>query len=321
MGRVEDLVVPLGQSPQEAVEVALRLRAEIELGLLDQEHEAADPRVDQPLDAGGERGAAVVLLRRLQVLDRLRRLRVRRDRHEVAAAASRREEEHRRRALAVEVQRRGRTGVEEVRPLSRRRLEADPAAVRALRDVRRVRNRGARLEQHPDRGQNGRPAARRLSDERAELLRLELDRPRGAESVDRDTVEESHAGSSTRFASTRPRSGPRARTGFSGTGSGARPRPVRAAAAAPARRGRARASAGRPTPPRSARRSSARRRTRGSGESRARERARARRARGRGGGNRLRVEVEAVEPRLRPQQSLLLVRKASHTLGVCAISS
>ena len=81
------------------------------------------------------------------------------DGDEVAAAARGGQEHDGRRALAVEVQRRGRAGVEEERLLARGRLEPDPAAVRPARDVGGVRNRRARLEQHPDRRQHRRLAA------------------------------------------------------------------------------------------------------------------------------------------------------------------
>jgi hypothetical protein len=57
--RVEDLVARLCERPQEAVEVALRMRAEIELRLLDQQYEVAQVRVEQAIHAGDEREPAV----------------------------------------------------------------------------------------------------------------------------------------------------------------------------------------------------------------------------------------------------------------------
>ena len=53
--RVEDLVARLRECPQEAVEVALGMRTEIELGLLDQEHEVPQVRVKQTLHPRHER--------------------------------------------------------------------------------------------------------------------------------------------------------------------------------------------------------------------------------------------------------------------------
>ena len=57
--RVEDLVPLLRERAQDAVEVPLRMRAEVELRLLDQEHEVAEVRGEQALHARHEREAAV----------------------------------------------------------------------------------------------------------------------------------------------------------------------------------------------------------------------------------------------------------------------
>ena len=193
--RVEDLVARLRERPQEAVEVALGVRAEVELRLLDQEHEVAEVRGEQPLHPGDEREPAVgcgpvaIDGRRLEELGHLGGAAARRRRDERPRAEVRRQEEHRRRAGAVEVERVGRPGVEEDRPLRDVGLEADPSPCSVARDVVDRRRRRGGLEQRPDRGQHRRLAARRLPDERADGARRELELARRAIPLDRDASE------------------------------------------------------------------------------------------------------------------------------------
>src|SRR5262249_5824348 len=59
MRGVQELVARLRERPQEAVEMALRMRAEIELRLLDQEHEVTQVRVEQPLHPRDKREPAI----------------------------------------------------------------------------------------------------------------------------------------------------------------------------------------------------------------------------------------------------------------------
>ncbi len=151
--RVEHLVAALGERPKQAIDVPLGLRAEVQLGLLDQHDEPAHACLDEALDGAAQVG------RRVDQLDRPRGPRVRCDGDEVAAATRGGQEDDRRRALPVQVQGRGRAGVEEEHLVSREPLEPDPAAVRPLRDVARVGNRRTGLEQHPDRREHGRLAA------------------------------------------------------------------------------------------------------------------------------------------------------------------
>ncbi len=171
--RVEDLVARLREIPQKAVEVTLGMRAEIELGLLDQEHEVAKIRADEPLHARHERespvrlGPVMIDERRLEELGDLGGAAPGGGRDKSPGAEIRRQEEHRRRALSIEVERVGWLGVEEDRPLRDVRLEADPPAGPVACDVVDCGWRRGGLEQRPDRGQHGGLTARGLPDERA----------------------------------------------------------------------------------------------------------------------------------------------------------
>ena len=78
--------------------------------------------------------------------------------------------------------------VEEDRPAAlERRFEVDAATGRAARDIVDRRRRRRRLEQRPDSREDGRLAARRLADERADGAGRELELARGAISLDRNT--------------------------------------------------------------------------------------------------------------------------------------
>src|SRR5947207_5471449 len=175
----------------------LRVRAQVELRLLDQEHEALQVRGDETLHAHHELEAAVgggpVLLgeRRPQELRDLGGPGARGRRDHRARAQVRRQEEHRRRAGPVEVERVGRPRVEEDRAAVELRLQVDPPR-RAARDVVDRRRRRGRLEQRPDRGQHGRLAARRLADERADRAGLEVELAGGTVAVDRDALQRRH---------------------------------------------------------------------------------------------------------------------------------
>ena len=156
--RVEDLVALLRERAQQTVEVALRVRAQVELGLLDEHDEAAHVRLEQPLHPQHELQAAVrgrpVMLgdgRPEQLRDRSR-ARAGRRRDERSRAQVRRQEQHRRSAGPVQVQRVRRPGVEEDRALARarprggcarpcraRRRRRSSAAARPLRAASRSR--------------------------------------------------------------------------------------------------------------------------------------------------------------------------------------
>ncbi len=198
VGRVEDLVPRLRQPPQEAVEVALGVRAEVELRLLDQEHEVAEVRGEEALHPGDEREPAVgrgpvaIDRRRLEELGHLGGSTARRGRDEPAGTQIRRQEEHRWGACAVEVERVGRPCVEEDRPLRNVRLEPDPPTCSVASDVVDRRRRRGGLEQRPDRRQHGGLPARCLSDERADGARRELELAGRAIPLDRDSPERRH---------------------------------------------------------------------------------------------------------------------------------
>ncbi len=190
--RVEDLIPRLGEGAQEPVEVALRMRAEVELRLLDQEHEVAEMRGDEPFHARDERepavrrGPVVVGRRRQQQLGDLGRSAPGGRRDHRAGAEVRGQEEHRRRTGPVEVERVRRPGVEEDRPLRHVRLEPDASTGSVAGDVVDGGRRGGGLEQRPDRSQHGGLAARRLSDERANRAGRELELAGRAVALDRD---------------------------------------------------------------------------------------------------------------------------------------
>ena len=196
--RVEDLVARLREIPQKAVEVALGMWAEIELRLLDQEHEVAKVRADEPLHARHERespvrlGPVMIDERRLEELGDLGSAPPGGRCHERPGAEVRRQEEHRRRPCAVEVERVGRLGVEEDRALGDVRLEADPSSGAVAGDVVDGRRRRGGLEQRPDRGQHGGLTARGLPDEGAHGARRELELAGRAIPLDRDASERRH---------------------------------------------------------------------------------------------------------------------------------
>jgi len=131
VGRVEDLVAVLRQPAQDAVEVALHERAEVELGLLDQQHELAQVGREQALHAHDEGeptvGCRPVMVgeRRPQQLCDLGGSRTRGRRDHRARAKVGRQEEHRRRARAIEVERVGRCRIEEDRAALELGFEVD----------------------------------------------------------------------------------------------------------------------------------------------------------------------------------------------------
>ena len=238
MRRVEDLVAALRELAQHAVEVPLRVRAQVELRLLDQQDEAAQVRREQALHAPRRAasppsacGPVMLGERRLEELGDVGCARAGGRRDERPRAEVRRQEEHRRRARAVEVERVGRAWRRgRSSPLLELRLEVD--APRACRrgDVvdRRRRRRG--LEQRPDRGEHGRLAARGLADERAHRARLELELARRAVALDRDPLERRHHRLTVPRASRDTRPGRRAPSagGSAGSAGGARRRRARA---------------------------------------------------------------------------------------------
>ena len=152
------------------MQVPLRGRAQVELGLLDQDHEAADACVDERRDRADERQPAVLgssrfahdadrALRRRSVgasSDVGRRLA---GKNSAGGAPSR---------FRLSVA--GRPRVEEERPPPTVRLDVDARV--PVRDVVAGRHRRRRLEQRPDRGEHGRLARRRLADEHAHRARL-----------------------------------------------------------------------------------------------------------------------------------------------------
>jgi hypothetical protein len=161
VGRVEDLVSRLGEGAQEAVEVALRMRAEVELRLLDQEHEVAEMRGDELFQARDERepavrgGPVVVGRGRQQQLGDFGCAAACGGRNHRAGAEVRGQEEHRRRTGPVEVERVRRAGVEEDRPLRHVCFEPDASTRSVVGHVVDGGRRGGGLEQRPDRGQHG----------------------------------------------------------------------------------------------------------------------------------------------------------------------
>jgi hypothetical protein len=130
----------------------------------------------------------VVGKRRAEQLSDVRGSGARRGRDHRARAQIRRQEEHGRRARPVEVQRVGRSRVEEDRAAVELGFEMDPAA-RPLRDVLDRRRRRGSLEQRPDRGEHRRLAARGLADERHQRAGLELELTRRAIALDRDPLQ------------------------------------------------------------------------------------------------------------------------------------
>jgi hypothetical protein len=195
VGRVEDLVSRLGERAEESVEMALRVRAEIELGLLDQEHEVAEIRGHEPLHARDERepavrrGPVMVGRGRQQELGDLGRSAPGGGCDHRPRAEVRGQEEHGRRSRPVEVERVGRTGVEEDRSLRHVGFEADPSPGSVAGHVVDGRRRGGGLQQCPDRREHGGLAARRLADECADGAGRELELAGRAIPLDRDASE------------------------------------------------------------------------------------------------------------------------------------
>ena len=198
MRRVEDLIPAPCQLPQQAEEVPLGVRAEVELGLLDQQHEAAEVGGEETLHPHHELEPAVGCRPVMRGDGRLEEpghvcRRPRRGRDERTRAQVRREEQHRRRAGPVEVQRVGRARVEEDRAATLDlRLEVDAPTQGDPRHVVDRRRRRRSFEQRPDRRQHRRLPARRLTDERADRTRLEVELVRCAIATDRDSLERGH---------------------------------------------------------------------------------------------------------------------------------
>jgi hypothetical protein len=196
--RVEDLVAALGERAQQTEEMPLHVRAQVELGLLDQQHEAAQARRHEALHAHHELQSPVCLgpvmlgVRRLEELGHVGGAGAGGGSDERARAEVRRKEEHRRCTGAVEVERVRRARVEEDRRvLLQPSLEVD-APRRPTRDVVDRRRWCRRLEQRPDRRQHGRLPARRLADEDAHRPGLELELPCCAVPLDQDPAERGH---------------------------------------------------------------------------------------------------------------------------------
>ena len=193
---VEHLVPRGGELAQAAIEVALNVRPEEELGLLDDEHDAGDVRLatglecrDERAGAGGLGGARVVLLR--SSLEAPRRLSSARARlHEPPAPQAGGEEDDRRRALALCARLR-RTGAKRDLPaVDELRLDRDrPVLVTA--DVVTLDGR-RRIEERPHGAQEVRLAGARLADQRRDWAELELDVRGGAVRADPDTPEQRH---------------------------------------------------------------------------------------------------------------------------------
>ena len=115
VGGVEDLVAAAArEGAQQPVQVALRRRAEVELRLLDQDHEAAHARLDERGEGANERQSAVLGALAADDADRALRRRVGRCEQRRRSQVGR-EEQRVRRPLAVQVQRLGRLRVEEQR--------------------------------------------------------------------------------------------------------------------------------------------------------------------------------------------------------------
>ena len=174
------------------------MRAEVELRLLDQEHEVAAGssarRRSMPATSASPPSAAAQWRSTVggwnsSATSAAPRPGGRRD--ERPRAEVRRQEQHRRRTSPVEVERVGRPGVEEDRPLRDVGLRAGSRPPRRFvaGDVVDGRRRCGGLEQRPDRGQHGRLAARRLPHERAHGAGRELELARGAIPLDRDASE------------------------------------------------------------------------------------------------------------------------------------
>ena len=176
--------------------MTLRRGAEVELRLLDQDHEAAHARLDECSERADERQPAVLGALGTDDADRALRRRIGR-REEGRRSQVGREEEGVRRALAVQVQRLGRLRVEEQGAAPD--LGFHVHALLATRDVLARRHGRSGLEEGPDRREHGRLARRRLADERTEGTRLEEHVAGAPEALDGHAFDW-HAGGPTRAA-------------------------------------------------------------------------------------------------------------------------
>ena len=207
--RVEHLVPGAGEGAQTAVEVALRVRAEEELGLLDEEHRAGDLPLAAGVDPGHERrGPGGVRPALGRVAKRppeaadclLGRVGVAVDLEQRPGAPHSREKEH------------GRcTAAPDARLVGRMRGKPDPASVAeprldrelvgAATEVLPARRRRRRVEEGPDSTEEVGLAGAGLADERGDRAELELDVPRRAVVADPDRLQERHGSTLTGGAS------------------------------------------------------------------------------------------------------------------------
>jgi len=172
---VDDLVAAEGKLPQEAVEVALRLRAQEELRLLDQEHEPTDAeraagleRLDDGERRRRRRGPSLPE-RAPENLERPRRpgvIRLAVSEQRARPCGGRQEEDGRSRRRAIERVPLGRASERGLAPVDEPHVDRyRPVAARS--SIGRSQRGGGRVERGADRGEQVRLAGVRLADERA----------------------------------------------------------------------------------------------------------------------------------------------------------